>query len=183
MQAFDTHVLAFDPHVDAASMEAGVSLVPLDTLLRESDVVTVHASYGPDTHGMFGAAEFAAMKTGAYFVNTARGELVDELALEAAIRARHLGGAALDALADEHAEGMGEHRLVRLARERADVIVTPHVGGCTAESMAKTELFLARRLAQLLAERSAAVADARRAFPTSMPPAPPAPPAPSPPPR
>jgi D-3-phosphoglycerate dehydrogenase len=150
LTAFDARVLVADPHVDPATVDAGVTLVPLDELLRDADIVSLHASHTPETHGMLGAAHFATMKPGAYFVNTARGELVDELALEAALRAGHLGGAALDVLVEEHATGMGGHRLVRLARERPDVIITPHIGGCTAESMEKTELFMAERLLAML---------------------------------
>jgi D-3-phosphoglycerate dehydrogenase / 2-oxoglutarate reductase len=139
-----------DPYVDAATVEAGVALVPLHALLHDADVVTLHASYSAETHGMFGADEFTAMKPGAYFVNTARGELVDEFALEAALRARHLAGAAIDVLSHERSSGMGGHRLVRLAREHDGVIITPHIGGCTVESMEKTEVHLARCLVRLL---------------------------------
>jgi D-3-phosphoglycerate dehydrogenase len=155
LHAFDVRVVASDPHVDAATVPSGVTLMPLDALLRAADVVTLHASYTASNRGMFGAAQFDAMKPGAYFVNTARGELVDEAALEAALRSGRLAGAALDVLADERSTGMRDNRLVRYARERDDVIITPHIGGCTQESMEKTELHLARRLVALLGRHSA----------------------------
>lgn len=151
LRAFDVRVLAADPRVAPAELEPGVTLVPLATLLAESDVVTLHASYTPVTHGLLGASELAMMKPGAMLVNTARGELVDEAALLDALRTGRLGGAALDVLAGERAAGMGEHPLVAYARGRDDVVITPHVGGCTIESMEKTELYLARRLVALLA--------------------------------
>jgi D-3-phosphoglycerate dehydrogenase len=151
LRAFDVRVLATDPHVPATEVEPGVTLVPLATLLAGSDVVTLHASHSPATRNLLGAAELADMRRGALLVNTARGELVDEGALLDALRTGQLGGAALDVLADERPAGMGAHPLVAYARDRDDVVITPHIGGCTRESMEKTELHLARRLVELLA--------------------------------
>jgi D-3-phosphoglycerate dehydrogenase len=151
LQAFDARVLATDPQADPSGMAPGVGLVPLDELLAESDVVLLHASHGPTTDRFFDRRCFAAMKPGAWFVNTARGELVDEDALLDALRTRRLAGAALDVLAGERAGGMGDHPLVRYAGAHDNLVITPHVGGCTVESMHKTELFLARKVAAALA--------------------------------
>ena len=162
LRAFDVQVIAADPFIEPSALEPGVALMPLDALLRQADLISVHASYTAANRGMFGAQEFAAMKRGAYFVNTARGELVDEAALLAALRTGQLAGAALDVLADERSSGMGENAIVQYARGRDDVIITPHIGGCTVESMEKTELHLARALARMLAESPEAVAGTAR---------------------
>jgi len=146
LHAFDARVLAADPHIDVSATDAGVQLVPLPDLLRESDIVLLHASYDVGTHGFFGREQFAAMKQGAWFVNTARGELVNEGALLWALECRRLAGAALDVLAGERSDGMRDHPLVAYARRRPNLIITPHIGGCTAESMEKTETFLAQKL-------------------------------------
>jgi D-3-phosphoglycerate dehydrogenase len=148
--AFEARVLATDPAIDPREVGEGVRLVGLDELLAASDVVSLHASFSEENRGFFGGAAFARMKPGALFVNTARGELVDEAALVAALRSGHLAGAALDVLAGERSEGMANHPLVALSRELPSVLVTPHVGGCTVESMEKTELFLARKLCAAL---------------------------------
>jgi len=148
--AFGATVLAADPNRDAASVEPGVGLVPLDELLRRSEVVTLHVNLDSGTARFFGRRELALMRPGAVLVNTARGELVDEEALLEALESNRLAGAALDVLADERSGGMGEHPLVRLSRTHPGVLVTPHIGGNTVESGPRTELFLARKLAALL---------------------------------
>jgi phosphoglycerate dehydrogenase-like enzyme len=91
------------------------------------------------------------MKEGALFINTARGELVDEEALLEALKSGHLGGAALDVLISERLVSIRDHPLVVYGRENDNLIITPHIGGCTEESMEKTEVFLARKLRAALA--------------------------------
>ena len=87
------------------------------------------------------------MRPGSYFINTSRGELVQEESLLDVLRSGHLAGAALDVLCDEqHHNGMGHRPLVAYARAHDNVIITPHIGGCTVESMENTELFMAKKL-------------------------------------
>jgi D-3-phosphoglycerate dehydrogenase / 2-oxoglutarate reductase len=136
--------------VDMSAVELGVALVPLLQLLREADLVTLHVNLSDTTQGFFGRQQFAAMKEGAWFVNTARGELVDENALLKALQSGHVAGAALDVLGNELSSGMRDHPLVAYARQHDNLIITPHIGGCTSESMEKTECFLADRLMTLL---------------------------------
>jgi D-3-phosphoglycerate dehydrogenase len=69
------------------------------------------------------------MRRGAWFINTSRGELVDEEALLAALQQGHIAGATLDVLGDEKATGMAEHPLVVYARQHSNLIITPHIGG------------------------------------------------------
>ena len=145
-RAFEAKVLACDPAVPADSAEPGVVMVPLDTLLRQSDIVSLHVSLTSDTRQFFGAREFERMKEGSWFINTARGELVDEAALLANLRSGRLAGAALDVVTREDPAGMGFHPVIEYARRHPNLIVTPHLGGCTVESMHKTEVFLARKL-------------------------------------
>ena len=116
VHAFDAHVLAADPHITLSDVASEVTLVPLEALLPAADIVTLHVNLDPTTIGFFGRAQFAAMKRGAWFINTSRGELVDEVALLEALQQGHLAGAALDVLGDEEATGMAEHPLVAYAR-------------------------------------------------------------------
>ena len=148
--AFGVRVLAFDPRPDLDAAENDVALVPLETLLAESNIVSLHADLSTANSGFFGAREFATMKPGSWFLNTARGELVDESALLAALETGKLAGAALDVLCDECSTGMSGHPLVEYAKRNNNLILTPHIGGCTAESMAKTEVFLAGRVTEYL---------------------------------
>jgi D-3-phosphoglycerate dehydrogenase len=146
LKGFDTVVLAADPNVDPGSIEPPVTLVPLERLLGESDLVTLHVSLSEATHGFFGRRQFSAMKKGGWFINTSRGELVDETALLDALGTGHLAGAALDVLSGEDSESMGTHPVVSYALEHENLILTPHIGGCTAESMTQTEVFLAEKV-------------------------------------
>lgn len=157
LRAFDVDVLAADPFVPEDQVEPGVRLVPLPELLAASDLVTLHVNLTHETEGVFGAAEFARMKPGAWFINTARGELIDEAALLEALRSGRLAGAAVDVLTGEQ-EGVADNRLAAWVREHDNLIVTPHIGGCTGESMKKTEIFLARRVCASLAARRKAAA-------------------------
>jgi glyoxylate reductase len=104
-----------------------------EEILRASDVVTIHAPLTPATRGRFGRSELLRMKRGAFLVNTARGPIVDEGALVAALEAGHLGGAGLDVYENEPAVHAG---LLR----RKDVTLLPHLGSATRE----TRLAMAR---------------------------------------
>ncbi len=123
--AFGATVVAYDPHVSEAD---GIRLLDsLDEVLAASDIVSVHSRLTDETRKSFDERAFGAMKQGAYFVNTARGEIVDERALEAALESGHLSGAALDVF-DPEPPGP-DNTLVR----RPDVIVTPHLAGASRQ--------------------------------------------------
>ena len=112
---------------DARAAAAGATHVDLETLLRESDVVSVHYRLSDKTRGLITARHLALMKPGAFLVNTARGPIVDEAALVDALRARRIAGAALDVF-DVEPLPKG-HPLLGLD----NVVVTPHLGFVTAE--------------------------------------------------
>lgn len=125
-QAFGARVLAHDPYADAAGAP-GVQLVGLPELLAESDVVSVHARLTEQSRGMFDDAAFATMRPGACFVNTARGELVDEAALARALDSGRLRGAALDVFSPEPPDLDGP------LLGRPDVLATPHLAGASRQ--------------------------------------------------
>ncbi|CAA0121708.1 Putative 2-hydroxyacid dehydrogenase YoaD [Halioglobus japonicus] len=128
LAGFEVEILVADPFAtpEQAAL-AGCRLTDLDTLLQQSDVVSLHAAVTPDTAGMIGSAQFDRMKPGAFFINTARAALIDEQALVDALQSGHLGGAALDTFAVEP-PGF-DHPLV----QHPAVITTPHCAGNTAE--------------------------------------------------
>ena len=122
----------FDPFASASGLPAGIVRVEaLPDLLAVSDVVSVHVPLSEATRGMFGPEQFAAMKPGAVFINTARGGLVDQDALLTALDAGRLFGAGLDVTTPEPLPP--EHPLLG----RSDVIVTPHVASATTEGKAR----------------------------------------------
>jgi len=148
--AFGGTVIACDPHITATEVPAGIELVDLDALLAQSDVVSIHVDLNSTTKQFFGARQLAQMRAGSRLINTSRGEVIDEAALLDSLASEHLAGAALDVLSNEQSIGMKDHPLVGYARNHANLIITPHIGGCTSESMARTEVFLANKLCAAL---------------------------------
>jgi len=125
---FDMRVIAFDPFIsEAAAREFSVELVSLDTLLAESDFISLHTAVSPQTREMINSASIAKMKKGVRIINTARGELIHEADLAEAIKSGQVGGAALDVFAEEPPKNCP---LIGLP----NVIATPHVAGSTAEA-------------------------------------------------
>lgn len=146
LQAFGMNVLATSPNMQQVDDEPGIRFVSLETLLSDSQIVSLHANFTPSNAKMIGSPEFTRMQAGSWFINTARGELVDDRALLAALESGHLGGAALDVLDNEKESGMLDHHLVRYAQTHDNLLLTPHLGGNTPESLEKTEVFLAEKL-------------------------------------
>jgi D-3-phosphoglycerate dehydrogenase len=126
--AFSMRILAADPAVDLEAARAlGAELVDLETVLRESDIITVHVPLSPETKGLISAKEFALMKNGSFLVNCARGGVVDEQALESACRSGKLAGTAADVYAEEPPSD-------RSLFELPGTVWTPHIGGMTVEA-------------------------------------------------
>jgi D-3-phosphoglycerate dehydrogenase len=131
LRAFGCRVLVADPYVQlsAADRDDGVRLVDRDTLLAESDVVTLHARVTPETTGFIDRDAFAAMKRGATFINTARGPMVDYEALADALESGHLRGAMLETFAVEPVPP--DWRLLKMP----NVTLTPHVAGASLKTV------------------------------------------------
>lgn len=130
---FEMRLLAYSPHADPAlAAAAGVRLAELHEVLREADFVSLHSRLTPGNRRLIGAAELRLMKPGAYFVNVARGELVDQDALVTALRERRLAGAALDVFAVEPLPP-GDPLL-----ELDNVILTPHWAASTSDAWQAT---------------------------------------------
>jgi len=144
---FGMRVAAYDPFVTTWP-DAVAERTSLHDLFSDSDVVTIHVDLNPSTHNLIGAAEISRLPRGAVLVNTARGQVLDERALLAALHDGHLAGAALDVLSDERsAERRSGSALIDYARHHRNLLITPHIGGATHEAMAKTEVFMVHKLA------------------------------------
>lgn len=147
--AFRMRVLGCD--VRPASIP-GVSMVDFATLLRESDVISVHVHLTPENRGLLGEAAFAAMKPGVVIINTSRGAIVDERALLEALRSGRVSAAGLDVIDGEWRSDLAEHPLIAYARTHENLVISPHVGGVTVEAQTITHAFIADRVAELLSQ-------------------------------
>lgn len=147
LEGLGMRVIASDPFAEDASHDLG-------DLLAEADVVSMHAAVTPDTLGLMGADQFAAMRDGAVYVNSARAGLHDLDALTAALTSGHLAGAGLDHFEGEHLPT--DHPLVAMS----NVVLTPHIGGATYDTETNHTTLMATGLAALLrGERPANLAN------------------------
>ncbi|HEY5667425.1 MAG TPA: phosphoglycerate dehydrogenase [Gammaproteobacteria bacterium] len=141
---YGLHVQAYDPFLtEERADRLGVKKVDLDTLLSTSDIVSLHVPKTPETENIISASAINKMKKGAMLINCARGGLVDELALKAALDSGHLRGAALDVYAVEPAR---DNPLFEID----NVICTPHLGASTIEAQEKVAIQIAEQISEFL---------------------------------
>lgn len=150
---FDMKVLAYDVVHDASFAPAGdFRYASLEEVLQQSDVISLHCPALPDGNPLIDAAVIARMKKGVFIVNTARAELIDDVALAAALEDEHVSGAAMDVF---RSEPPTNDPLVKKDR----IIATPHIGGYTDESVDRAMHLAVDNLLSKLREARVAVAD------------------------
>ena len=141
-------VIAFDALMAAshpAFAQSEVRCVSLDELVQQSDVVSLHVPLVDSTRGLFDAKRIKAMKTGAVLINTARGGIVDEVALGAALKSRQLGGAAIDVFGTEPLPPAPHFEAC------PNLVLTPHVAGVTFEANERVSFLIADKVLEALA--------------------------------
>ena len=151
LRGFGCRVLAFD-----RCRSTSAEYVTLEVLLRESDVVTLHAPLTADTHHLLDRRRIELMRHGACIINTARGALLDTEALLASLESGHLGGAALDVVEHEegvfysdHRRGSVENQLLSQLQQRPDVVITPHTAYYTGHALSDIVREHARQLSSV----------------------------------
>ena len=141
------HIVAYDPYLkpDAPALkETDTRLVDMDGLLAESDVISLHIPLTDETRNLFDAKRIAAMRKGSVLINSARGGIVDEVALASALKDGHLAGAALDVF---NAEPLAAGNPLAGIR---NLVLTPHIAGVTEESNTRVSRLIAERVAEAL---------------------------------
>jgi D-3-phosphoglycerate dehydrogenase len=147
-RAFGMPMAAYDPY--ASDWPAGVELrSAAEDLMEDAQALSIHLPLNDETKGFMDKDMLARLPDGAVLINTSRGAVVDEGALLAALDSGHLAGAGLDVVADELAGGPSQALLAHV-RDHGNLIITPHMGGATVESMEKAEVFMAQKLARFL---------------------------------
>jgi D-3-phosphoglycerate dehydrogenase len=124
-----------------------------EDLMEDAQVISIHVLLNDETKGLMNGDMLARLPAGAALINTSRGAVVDEAALLAALESGHLVGAGLDVVADELSGGPSQ-ALLAYARAHDNLIITPHMGGATAESMEKAEVFIANKLTHFITENT-----------------------------
>ncbi len=143
-QSFGMQVVSYDPYVPKSVFEnAKVRSVEFGELLKISDYISIHSPLLPETTGLFNAEAFRQMKPHAYLINTARGPIVDEAALAAALDAGQLAGAALDVMTKEPPQNSP-------LLGRPNVIITPHTSFYSEESLVDLQTKAAEEVVRVL---------------------------------
>lgn len=141
LQGFDVRILVYDPYVSQEKVEKfGAEKMDLDDLLTQSDVVSLHLPVTPETKYLINAKTLAKMKTGAYLINTSRGELVDEPALLEALRSGKLAGVGMDVFETEPVTK--DNPLLSIE----NTVLTPHVAALTYETNYKAGIISAESI-------------------------------------
>jgi D-3-phosphoglycerate dehydrogenase len=144
-RAFDMKIVGYDPFVTSQiAADLGVTPVTLDELYAQSDYITLHVGLTPDTENMLSAEAFAKMKAGVRIVNCARGELIVDGALQAAIESGKVAGAALDVFTAEPTNG--DYPLFALE----PILATPHIAGSTEEAQEIVGVRIAEQMVEYL---------------------------------
>ncbi len=143
-RGFEMRVLAYDPYIaDEVFERHGAEKTDLETLIRESDIVTVHTPKNKETTGMIGAAQIAKMKSGVVIINAARGGIVSEPALLDALKSGHVAGAGIDTWEYEPPKKNPFHDL-------PNVVMSPHIGASTAEAQVRVAESIAIQIPRAL---------------------------------
>ncbi len=145
-KAFEMNVVFSDSNVPGG--------LTLEELLEISDVVSLHVPLDESTEGLIGTYELQIMKPDAILINTSRGKIVDEDSVIGALKSEILGGYGTDVLSDELDFSGDEIRshLVNYSKSNPNVLITPHIGGTTAESREATDIFIAKKIKSLVQE-------------------------------
>lgn len=151
--AFGMSVLTHDHHTYNYQGHTHIKSCDLEELLQRSDVIVLLISWSPENENFLDRHKFNQIKSGAYFINTSRGELIDEQALLDALVSRKIKGAALDVLWNDSSWSdsfKGSTALHEYARTNHNLLITPHMGGYGKDSIAKTRTFVTQKFLSLL---------------------------------
>jgi D-3-phosphoglycerate dehydrogenase / 2-oxoglutarate reductase len=145
-KAFNMRILAYDDEkIEKINNKKYVEMVKLDYLLENSDIVVLMINYKNENKNFFDKEKFSMMKKGSYFINTSRGEMVDEKDLLLNLKNKKLKGAALDVLKNDSGWGAkieGINDLIDFSKKNSKLIITPHMGGYGIDSIRKTRDFI-----------------------------------------
>lgn len=128
----------------------GVQKVTLDELLKLSDVITIHIHLTNENIGFISDELFKKMKKGVVLINTSRGAIIDEDALVQNLQSGHVSAAGLDVIHGEWDTDIYDHPLIKYSRENNNLVITPHIGGATIESIVGARVFVTNKLAEYI---------------------------------
>jgi D-3-phosphoglycerate dehydrogenase len=142
--ALGMEVISYDPYIKR--FPAGVeSKETLKQVLELSDILSLHVPLSDENIHLISEKEISSMKDGVVIINTARGEVIDTESLLSGLKSRKISSVAIDVMENEHSMQGRRHVLVDYARSNDNLLITPHIGGATYESVEKTDLFVLKK--------------------------------------
>ena len=148
-KAFGAKVIVHDVKKITSEEEGIVVVDTLDELLKNCDILSIHVPFNQSTSNLIDQYKIDKMQKTSIIINTSRGEIINETDLLTALKSSRISGAALDVLAGEHLNTIKQsHPLIEYAKNHDNLIITPHIGGATYESMHKTEIYMAEKLSK-----------------------------------
>jgi D-3-phosphoglycerate dehydrogenase len=151
-KALGKRVIFYDPKIDH-NHTFDYKKVDFDELLKESDYISIHVHLTPETEYMFNKDSISKMKPSAYIINTSRGKIVHEKDIIDAIKKKKIAGYATDVLDGELVfinNDCSEHIIVKHAKTNPNILIVPHIGGMTHESRRDTDVFIAKKLSNMI---------------------------------
>ena len=145
-KSFGMNVIFYDPYVkkEVLSNVEAEQVDSVDKIIEQSDIITLHTFLSNETRGMFDKEAFSKMKNSAILVNTSRGEIVNDNDLVTALRTGEISGAALDVFSEEPLPV--PNNLINYAREKDNLLLTPHLAGSTSESIESAAKFMVEKI-------------------------------------
>ena len=149
---FGMRVLAYD--IKKTKKENYVKMVNLESLIKRSDIITIHIHLNKYTENLINYEFLKKMKNNAFLINTSRGKIINEEDLLIALKKNLIRGAGLDVIDGEWLddETRKKHKLIAYARKHSNLLITPHIGGATEESIYYSRVFMAKKIAKKIKE-------------------------------
>ncbi|MBI2675795.1 MAG: hydroxyacid dehydrogenase [Candidatus Aenigmarchaeota archaeon] len=152
-KSFGMRILTYDPYINKELAESvGAEIVSLDELLKDSDIITIHAFLSPETRKMINSETISKMKKTAFLVNVARGEIIDEASLLEALKNKKIAGAALDVFIEEPLPPNSE--LIKYAKKNSNLIITPHMAASTGEAIRRSAKEIVGKVKEFLSSNN-----------------------------
>ena len=147
---FGMKIIAHD--VKKVNKKNYIKIVSLETLIKKSDIITIHIHLNKETENLINYEVFKKMKRNALLINTSRGRIINETDLINALKNKLIGGAGLDVIDGEWLDNIKrkKHQLITYARNNNNLLITPHIGGATKESIYCSRVFIAKKIAKII---------------------------------
>lgn len=149
---FGMNVIGFDPYLESHSI---ATLVSFEELLQNSDIISLHIHLNEGTEKLIGRKQFELMKRNCVLINTSRGKIIDEVELLNALQNELIMGAGIDVIDGEWMSNKDRrtHPLIQYANYNQNLLVVPHIGGSTSESIDGARIFMAKKMARILSQQ------------------------------